>query len=93
MVEEGLDFEKPLLELEKKIEELKSFASSESMDLSEEIKSEDKTTFERTMSNCSISCIGVVTDTKSFIIKGLQDREIIRTDVSDLERAWRGLND
>ena len=58
-----------------------------------EIKSEDKTTFERTMSNCSISCIGVVTDTKSFIIKGLQDREIIRTDVSDLERAWRGLND
>lgn len=38
MVEEGLDFEKPLLELEKKLEELKSFVSSESMDLSEEVK-------------------------------------------------------
>jgi len=38
MVEEGLDFEKPLLELENKIEELKSFLSSENLDLSEETK-------------------------------------------------------
>jgi len=39
----GLDFEKPILELERKIEELKKFTSSESIDLSSEIKKlEDK---------------------------------------------------
>lgn len=34
----GLDFEKPIVELEKKIEELKSFTSREDIDLSGEIK-------------------------------------------------------
>ena len=34
----GLDFEKPILELEKKIEELRSFTAKEDMDLSGEIK-------------------------------------------------------
>src|SRR3989338_8215110 len=34
----GLDFEKPILELERKIEELKKFTSSENIDLSTEIK-------------------------------------------------------
>ncbi|MBN1354599.1 MAG: acetyl-CoA carboxylase carboxyltransferase subunit alpha, partial [Candidatus Omnitrophica bacterium] len=34
----GLDFEKPILELEKKIEELRSFTSKEDIDLSGEIK-------------------------------------------------------
>jgi len=34
----GLDFEKPILELERKIEELKKFTSSENIDLSSEIK-------------------------------------------------------
>jgi len=34
----GLDFERPIQELEKKIEELKSFTSREDIDLSEEIK-------------------------------------------------------
>ncbi len=34
----GLDFEKPILELEKKIEELKSFTAKEDIDLSSEIK-------------------------------------------------------
>jgi acetyl-CoA carboxylase carboxyl transferase subunit alpha len=39
----GLDFEKPILELERKIEELKRFTSSENIDLSSEIKKlEDK---------------------------------------------------
>ncbi len=39
----GLDFEKPILELERKIEELKKFTSSERLDLSSEIKKlEDK---------------------------------------------------
>jgi acetyl-CoA carboxylase carboxyl transferase subunit alpha len=39
----GLDFEKPILELEKKIQELKSFTSSKKIDLSSEIKRlEDK---------------------------------------------------
>lgn len=39
----GLDFEKPILELERKIEELKKFTSSEKIDLSTEIKKlEDK---------------------------------------------------
>ena len=39
----GLDFEKPILELERKIEELKRFTSSENIDLSSEIrKLEDK---------------------------------------------------
>jgi len=41
----GLDFEKPILELEKKIHELKSFTSSKKIDLSSEIKRlEDKLT-------------------------------------------------
>ena len=35
---DGLDFEKPILELEKKIEELKSFTSKEDIDLSGEVK-------------------------------------------------------
>lgn len=34
----GLDFEKPILELERKIEELKSFTSAKRIDLSSEIK-------------------------------------------------------
>lgn len=34
----GLDFERPVLELEKKIEELKTFASQKKIDLSNEIK-------------------------------------------------------
>jgi len=34
----GLDFERPILELEKKIEELKAFASQKKIDLSNEIK-------------------------------------------------------
>ena len=34
----GLDFEKPILELERKIEELKKFTSKEDIDLSSEIK-------------------------------------------------------
>lgn len=34
----GLDFEKPILELERKIEELKKFSSSEKLDISSEIK-------------------------------------------------------
>lgn len=39
----GLDFEKPVVELERKIEELKKFSSGEKMDLSAEIKKlEDK---------------------------------------------------
>ena len=38
-----LDFERPLAELEKKIEELKAYASAEGMDMSEEVKKlEDK---------------------------------------------------
>lgn len=39
----GLDFEKPILELERKVEELKKFTSSEKIDLKSEIKKlEDK---------------------------------------------------
>ncbi len=39
----GLDFERPVIELERKIEELRKFSSGEKMDLSEEIKKlEDK---------------------------------------------------
>ncbi len=39
----GLDFEKPVVELERKIEELKRFSSGEKVDLSDEIKKlEDK---------------------------------------------------
>lgn len=34
----GLEFEKPILELERKIEELKKFSSSEKLDISSEIK-------------------------------------------------------
>ena len=34
----GLDFERPILELEKKIEELKNFTSKEAIDLTSEIK-------------------------------------------------------
>ena len=34
----GLDFEKPILELERKIEELRKFSSSEKLDISPEIK-------------------------------------------------------
>ncbi|MCM8781768.1 MAG: acetyl-CoA carboxylase carboxyltransferase subunit alpha [Candidatus Omnitrophica bacterium] len=34
----GLDFEKPILELERKIEELKKFSSSQKVDISSEIK-------------------------------------------------------
>jgi len=34
----GLDFEKPILELERKIEELKKFSSSEKLDLGSEVK-------------------------------------------------------
>jgi acetyl-CoA carboxylase carboxyl transferase subunit alpha len=34
----GLDFEKPILELEKKIQELRSFTSSKKIDLSSEVK-------------------------------------------------------
>ncbi|MCX7926608.1 MAG: acetyl-CoA carboxylase carboxyltransferase subunit alpha [Candidatus Omnitrophica bacterium] len=34
----GLDFEKPIIELEKKIEELKSFTSDKKIDLSSEVK-------------------------------------------------------
>ncbi|MBM3247900.1 MAG: acetyl-CoA carboxylase carboxyl transferase subunit alpha, partial [Candidatus Omnitrophica bacterium] len=39
----GLDFEKPIIELEKKIQELKSFTSNKKIDLGSEIKNlEDK---------------------------------------------------
>ena len=39
----GLDFEKPIVELEKKIEELKSFISDKKIDLSLELRRlEDK---------------------------------------------------
>ena len=38
MRESGLDFEKPIVELERKIEELRSFTSREDIDLSDEIK-------------------------------------------------------
>src|SRR3989338_5735169 len=34
----GLDFERPIIELERKIEELRSFASEKKVDLSSEIK-------------------------------------------------------
>jgi len=38
MRDNGLDFEKPIVELERKIEELRSFTSREDIDLSSEIK-------------------------------------------------------
>jgi len=38
MRESGLDFEKPIIELERKIEELRSFTSREDIDLTDEIK-------------------------------------------------------
>lgn len=38
----GLDFEKPVLELERKIEELKRFSSDKQIDVSEEIKTLEK---------------------------------------------------
>ncbi|MCK4401892.1 acetyl-CoA carboxylase carboxyltransferase subunit alpha [bacterium] len=38
MAVNGLEFEKPIIELEKRIEELKSFASTEDIDFSDEIK-------------------------------------------------------
>lgn len=38
MTRTGLDFEKPVVELERKIEELKKLSSGENMDLSDEIK-------------------------------------------------------
>lgn len=38
----GLDFEKPILELERKIEELKRFSSDKQIDVSEEIKTLEK---------------------------------------------------
>jgi len=37
----GLDFEKPIVELEKKIQELKSFMTEKKIDLSAEIKKLD----------------------------------------------------
>jgi acetyl-CoA carboxylase carboxyl transferase subunit alpha len=42
MYGEELDFEKPIIELEKRIEELKSFSASKDIDLSEEIKKLEK---------------------------------------------------
>lgn len=42
MIREGLDFEKPVIELENKIEELKQFSSGEQLDLAEEIKKLEK---------------------------------------------------
>ncbi|MBI4335495.1 MAG: acetyl-CoA carboxylase carboxyltransferase subunit alpha [Candidatus Omnitrophica bacterium] len=38
MISTGLDFEKPIVELERKIEELKKFSSSEKLDIGSEIK-------------------------------------------------------
>ena len=38
MVSTGLDFEKPILELERRVEELKKFSSSERLDIGSEIK-------------------------------------------------------
>ena len=38
MYGEELEFEKPIIELEKRIEELKSFSASKDIDLSDEIK-------------------------------------------------------
>jgi acetyl-CoA carboxylase carboxyl transferase subunit alpha len=35
---QGLDFEKPIIELERKIQELRSFVSNEKIDLSSEVK-------------------------------------------------------
>jgi acetyl-CoA carboxylase carboxyl transferase subunit alpha len=42
----GLEFEKPIMELEKRIEELKSFASTENIDFSDEIKVLEKKAIE-----------------------------------------------
>ena len=42
----GLEFEKPIIELEKRIEELKAFASTENIDFSDEIKVLEKKVIE-----------------------------------------------
>lgn len=46
MAVNGLEFEKPIIELEKRIEELKAFASTENIDFSDEIKVLEKKTLE-----------------------------------------------
>ncbi len=46
MAVNGLEFEKPIIELEKRIEELKSFASTENIDFSDEIKVLEKKALE-----------------------------------------------
>ncbi|MFH1904008.1 MAG: acetyl-CoA carboxylase carboxyltransferase subunit alpha [bacterium] len=46
MTTNGLEFEKPIIELEKRIEELKAFASTENIDFSDEIKVLEKKALE-----------------------------------------------
>ena len=46
MTTNGLEFEKPIIELEKRIEELKAFASTENIDFSDEIKVLEKKVIE-----------------------------------------------
>jgi len=54
-----------------------------------EVEPENKNSFEKHMTDVSIGCLGTVTDTSEFIIKGLTDNTIIETTIDKLKAAWQ----
>ncbi len=54
-----------------------------------EVEPENKNSFEKHITDVSIGCLGTVTDTSEFIIKGLTGNTIIETTIDKLKAAWQ----
>ncbi len=65
-----------------------SFSESNSRYLVE-VEPKDADAFEACLSGLPVARVGVVTSAPSLVVRGTGGREVIRTEVSDLESAWR----
>ena len=77
-----LDFEKPIIELEDKIQELKSFTDKEDIDLSNEIEKLTKKikALPDTSNNARLKALFCL-----LALQGLRQIEAVRLDVEDLD--------
>jgi len=53
------------------------------------VRRENKTSFEKYLADCPFACIGSVRSDIKFIIKGLNNKNIIHTDIYTLKESWQ----
>jgi len=54
-----------------------------------EVREKDRSEFEAAMRDVAVSLLGRVSDSKAFVVKGLDGGPVVKTDIDSLKEAWQ----